>query len=148
MLGADLAINLLPTSALGQGTAGAGTIAAGTSISSHYVFFDPNNSTSQIGTVLFDGAILGIITRTAQLLASDFLGNQPAVTYLNPALRGLESNDKAGVTQDLMAMILNPNELTVNWRASTPGDYIRVITAASPVPVPAAFGYLAQHFLL
>ncbi|MFK8028394.1 MAG: PEP-CTERM sorting domain-containing protein [Gammaproteobacteria bacterium] len=137
----DLTVNLLPSSAAGQGTANAGTIAMGTSISSHYVFFDPRDSTSQIGTVLFDAPILGIITLTAQLSASDLLGN-PAVTYLNPGLRGLESNDAASVTS-----LMNPNELTVDWRASTPGDYIRVITAASPVPVPAAFWLFGSALL-
>tara|TARA_B110000238_G_C16089215_1_gene423034 strand:- start:102 stop:794 length:693 start_codon:yes stop_codon:yes gene_type:complete len=133
VLGANLAINVLPAG-------GAGTISAGTSISSHYVFFDPAGSTSQIGTVLFDGPILGIITYTAELLASDSLGSM-ALNYLNPTLRGLEDNiDSAFVS------LMNANEVTVDWRASTPGYYIRVITA-SAVPIPAAFWLFGSALL-
>ncbi len=134
VLAADLAVNVLPSG-------GAGSISTGTSISSHYVFFDPKNSTSQIGTVLFDGPILGIITKTAELLISDFLGAD-GVNYLNPNLRGLEDN-----TDSAFVSMMNPNEVTVDWRASTPGDYIRLITAASPVPVPAPFWLFGSALL-
>ena len=95
-------------------------------ISSHYVFFDPNGSTRQEGWVDFDADILAVITQTSLLDLSDtFLNNN--VTYLNPGLRGLESNDSVSIGTV-------PNELNrlyVNWVASTPGDYVRVITGLS-----------------
>lgn len=106
-----------------------GTIGAGTVVDSHYVFFDPRNSKSVEGTVTFSGVILGIMTAKANLGTSDFLG-AVGTTYKTPNLRGLEPNtDSASFAG---------NVLTLNWRASTPGDHIRVITAAAPaVPVPA-----------
>jgi len=112
---------------------GTGVISAGTIVASHYIFFDPKNSASQIGTVSFDSEILGIITNSTKLEASAYLGHSD-VTYLGGNLLGLESNDSAAISLDLYS-------LTVNWTASTPGDYLRVITAHSPlaaVPVPAA----------
>lgn len=115
------------------GSSGSGTIAAGTLVASHYIFFDPAGSTHQEGTVTFDSDILGILTSTTSLLASDSLINT-GVTYLNPALRGLEGGDSV--------TIIGLSMISVNWTASTPGDYVRVLTAFSPgapaVPVPAA----------
>ena len=84
-----------------------------------------------MGTVSFDSDIFGIITSTSNLAASDFLINT-GVTYLNPTLRGLESGDSATIT--------GLQTITVDWRAGTPGDYIRVLTDFSPgaVPIPAS----------
>ena len=105
-------------------------LAEGTIVASHYVFFDPNASARQEGYVLFDAAILAIFTSTASLSASDYLANT-GVTYLNPGLRGLESGDSATINGS------NDKRLDVDWRASTPGDYVRVLTARSPgAPVP------------
>ena len=86
----------------------------------------------QQGTVTFDSNILGIISSTDNLGASDFLANT-GVTYLEPTLRGLEVDDIVTIT--------GLNTISVDWVARNPGDYIRVITAQSPaaVPVPAAF---------
>ena len=53
---------------------GSSPIPAGTIVASHYVFFDPGPSQHIIGTVNFDSIILGIITSTNNLAASDFLG--------------------------------------------------------------------------
>lgn len=115
------------------GSSGSGTIAAGTLVASHYIFFDPDGVANQEGTVTFDSDILGILTSTSSLLASDSLLNT-GVTYLNPTLRGLESGDNVS--------IIGLNMISVDWAAGTPGDYVRVLTAFSPgapaVPVPAA----------
>ena len=52
-----------------------GSIAAGTKVSSHYVFFDPATlARRQKGFVLFDGPILGIITSTSSLARHGFSG--------------------------------------------------------------------------
>ena len=101
------------------------TIPAGTVVASHYVFFDPQFGATQSGYIEFDAAILGVATSQWTLQASDFLANTK-VTYLNPTLRGLEWEDTVWVDKD------NPFRLRVFWGASTPGDYIRVFTAASP----------------
>lgn len=101
-------------------------LTSGMVISSHYVFFDPDNSTYQEGWVDFDADILAVITNTSLLLASDdFLNNN--VTYLNPAARGLESVDSVRIGTAPAEL----DRLYVDWRASTPGDYVRVITGYS-----------------
>lgn len=105
-------------------TGSAGSLAPGTTVASHYVFFDPDNSTTQTGYVDFDSDILALITSTSLLSGSDFLINNN-VDYLNPGLRGLESVDSATIDAT------NANRVNVDWRASTPGDYIRVLTARS-----------------
>lgn len=122
------------------GGGAAGTLAAGTVVASHYVFFDPQQSRSQEGYVTFDADIIGLITSTGNLLGSDFLLNN-GVTYLNPGARGLEGNDAAWFSGDTVY---------VDWRASTPGDYIRVLTAYSPtaaVPEPAGLLFFAAGLL-
>lgn len=112
---------------------------AGDVVASHYVFFDPKNTASQTGYVDFDAEILGVATATATLAASDFLLNN-TVTYLNPNLRGLEAGDSVWIDSTFNY------RLNVDWRASTPGDYVRVFTKQSPagppptppVPLPAS----------
>ena len=126
----DLTVDILADGLGGGG--GSGTLLTGSTVASHYIFFDPNSTTSQLGTVTFDSQIFGIITSTNNLAASDFLINT-GVNYLNPTLRGLESGDSVSIT--------SLNTIAVNWTASTPGDYVRVLTDFSPgavVPVPAA----------
>ena len=77
--------------------------------------------------------ILGLITTTAGLLASDaILG--AATVYANFYGRGLESNDLANTGYA-------GNTLTTALRVSQPGDWMRVVTVAT-VPVPAAGGLL------
>jgi len=100
-------------------------IEPGTIVASHYIFFDPHKSASQTGNVLFDAKILGILGTTDSLFTSDYLA-QTGITYLNPRLRGLESRDKVEINE------LNTKRIDLNWRASSPGDYIRVITETSP----------------
>ena len=105
------------------------TIAVGTIVASHYVFFDPTSGRI-VGTVDFDSDILGIITTTAHLSASDYLANT-GVNYLNPAARGLEPGDSVTIN--------GPRQILFDTTASTPGDYVRVITRFSPgatVPEP------------
>jgi PEP-CTERM motif len=122
------------------GGSGPGTLAAGTVVASHYVFFDPKDPTSQKGLVNFDSAILAVITSTNLLAASDFL-IQTGVTYLNPSARGLEAGDVVSIS--------GLNQIQVDWAASTPGDYVRVLTAFSPsVPEPSSWAMLAGGVLV
>lgn len=128
VLGASLSVDVVP--------AGATTLAAGTTVASHYVFFDPRQASSIDGTVQFDSDIVAIIFSTGFLQASDFLANT-GVTYLNPTLRGLEAGDSVTIS--------GAREIHFQTTASTPGDYVRVLTAYSPgaVPEPGALALTA-----
>ena len=117
--------NILLSSTLSMDIGAA--IAAGTQVASHYVFFDPLATTTMVGTVNFDSNVLGIITSSGLLLASDGLANT-GVNYLNSALRGLEAGDSVTIS--------GTRQILFNVAASSPGDYVRVITAFSPGAVP------------
>lgn len=106
---------------------GSSPIAAGTTVASHYIFFDPGPTQSIIGTVNFDADVLAIITSTGFLAASDFLANT-GVNYLNPGLRGLEAGDSVTIS--------GLRQIRFATTASTPGDYVRVLTQYSPGAVP------------
>ena len=106
---------------------GTSPIPAGSTVASHYIFFDPGPSQHMIGTVNFDSDVLGIITSTANLAASDFLANT-GVNYLNPAARGLEPGDSVTIS--------GPRQILFDTFASSPGDYVRVLTTFSPAAVP------------
>jgi hypothetical protein len=115
---------------------GPSPIGAGVTVASHYIFFDPGPSQHVIGTVDFDSEVLGIITSTGLLAASDFLANT-GVNYLNPSARSLEAGD--------VVTISGTNQISFDTIASSPGDYVRVITALSPgatVPEPGTVALL------
>jgi len=107
---------------------GSSPIPAGTVVASHYVFFDPGPSEQVIGTVNFDAPILGILTSTNSLAATDFLANT-GVNYLNPGARGLEPGDSVTIS--------GTNQILFDTFASSPGDYVRVLTAFSPAAAAA-----------
>ena len=96
-------------------------VPAGTLVSSYYVAYDPPTSRDTVGSITFPSNILGLVTSTATLNASDDLGNATAV-YLNPNLRGLEANEDT--------VSFSADTLSVSLQASSPGDYVRVIIAA------------------
>jgi hypothetical protein len=106
-------------------------IPAGTVVESQYIFFDPGPSERMIGTVNFDTDVLAIITSTGDLAASDFLANT-GVNYLDPANRGLEAGDSVTIS--------GPQQIRFDTVASSPGDYVRVITADPPVATPEPNG--------
>jgi hypothetical protein len=123
-----------------------GTVAAGTKICSHLVFFNQSESDgarvrlkAQFG---FDGDILGTMSDrdgALRIAPSDYLGG--STSYTNFAWRGLEPTDKmsfTGSTLDVVFGVINR------------GDWVRVVTmAAVPVPaggllLPLALGGLAM----
>lgn len=106
---------------------GTSPIPVGATVASHYVFFDPGPAQHVIGTVDFDSDVLAIITSTGNLAASDYLAHT-GVNYLNPGARGLESGDSVTIS--------GPRQILFNTFASSPGDYVRVLTTFSPAAVP------------
>lgn len=122
------------------------TIAAGTTVESHYIFFDPARSTHLEGQVFFDSEILGVFTRNQSLAFTDSLFALPSVTYLNPHARGLEA------ARDRVS-ILDAWTLSVSLQAGSPGDYLRVITLSAakptgqPVPEPPIMALLTAGIL-
>lgn len=100
-----------------------GLIPAGTTVASHYVFFDSVAGT-QLGYVIFDAPILGIAALEGTMAATDFLANTEVV-YIGTELRGLEPGDTVWIDED------DPHRLWVYWAGSSPGDYIRVFTEKS-----------------
>ena len=117
---------------------GSSPIPAGTVVSSQYVFFDPGPTQHVIGTVDFDADVLAILTSTTTLAGSDFLG-RPGVNYLDPAERGLEPGDSVTIGSSRQTL--------VDVVASSPGDYVRVLTAASPtsaMPEPGSLTLLGS----
>ena len=113
-------------------TTSSGVIAAGTRVSSHMLFLNRADaariSLTLSGTMTFDGAILGLITTTAGLAATDSILGAIGTSYDLFRNRGLEPSDVTTFIGDT---------LTASLRASQPGDWLRVITVAA-VPVPAA----------
>jgi hypothetical protein len=112
---------------------GSSPLPAGTTVASHYIFFDPGPAQTVVGTVDFDANVLAILTSTTNLANSDFLANT-GVNYLNPGLRGLEAGDSVTIS--------GPRQILFDTSASSPGDYVRVLTAFSPaanVPEPSTF---------
>jgi hypothetical protein len=107
---------------------GASPIPAGTTVASHYIFFDPGPTEEVIGTVDFDSDVLAIITSTALLVESDVLANT-GVNYLNPGNRGLEAGDSVTIS--------GTRQILFDTVASSPGDYVRVLTAFSPAAAAA-----------
>jgi hypothetical protein len=114
-----------------------GALTAGTRYNSHYVFFDPGPSRRAIGSVRFDDNIVAVFTSRTTDLATDPSFGKPGVNYLSPTNRGLESGDTISVIG---------NQLNIDWTASNPGDYVRVLTLARAVPEPASWALMLTGF--
>jgi hypothetical protein len=123
LLSGDLPVDVLAEGL--EGESNSHVLSAGITVASHYVFYDPAVIGDQAGEVKFDGRVLAIITSSRGLAGTDSLLGAN-VDYLNPHLRGLESE------QEDMVEIIDPTTVRVRWIAGSPGDYIRVITEYTP----------------
>lgn len=113
------------------------TLAAGTRVASHYVFFDPRGILRAVGSVTFSQKILGILRTTGSIDATNGTFGLPSVGYVSVTATGLEGSD--------LITSLSPDGKTLNynWNASNPGDHIRVLTA---VPEPATWAFMILGF--
>ena len=120
-----------------------GVITAGTLVDSHMIFLNTEGGTynsHQDISWIFDGIILGVMSdyngsleaaSTFELgnpttnYTSTFTGSGPAAPF---SARGFEGND---------TYTFSGNTLNVSMFVSEPGDWVRVVTAANPVPEPA-----------
>ena len=133
---------------------GGGSIAAGSLVNSHMIFLNSEGNTllGHFGVEwTFDGIILGIMSDRGGILeaASTFeLGNL-GTNYTVGApgqvapfnARGMEGNLGGYAANDGYTLV-NPNTLAVGMYVSEPGDWIRVITAATAVPEPASIALM------
>lgn len=115
-------------------------IQAGTIVSSHWVQWDNSGGNQNFsfveGEIGFDSDIFAFITDDARLDASDDVLGLPSVTYPDFEMRGLELG-----SQDTVAFGSDLSTVEIDWRAGSPGDWSRLLTAFSPtaadtVPVP------------
>jgi len=117
-----------------------GMIEAGTTVDSQMIFLNPNtaNTIGFHGAVwTFDEDILGVISTSSGLDASDFLGAPGTLYPSGLANRGLENFMIAGVLHEETYEILG-NELFIDMHVSRSsgngtgdpdlGDWVRVIT--------------------
>jgi len=111
-------------------TVGGSTIRAGTVVDSHAVFWDPARGDVH-ADIAFTGDILGVAVTLNEIRDTNF-AKLPTQTILEPSALALEGHDDYAFIGNI---------LTVDFRATSPGDLVRVFTAAVPTPgAAAAFG--------
>ena len=101
---------------------------------SHYFQWDPGNGSAGTveATINLDSQVFAFITDTQKLFDSDAALGLSALDYNDFGLRGLESGDTTN---------FNGENVDIDWTASSPGDWTRLITAFSPaaaIPEPGA----------
>ena len=114
------------------------TIPAGTTVSSHYVIFDPEQASSLIGYVDFDEPILALIAGSQPLQDTESAFGLNTTTYTYAPAVGFELNN----TDSAMIASGNPNRLMIQAGAASPGDHLRVLTGTLPVPEPGSLALI------
>lgn len=115
-------------------------------LQSWYLFFDPLNASRLRATVDFGAPIVAVYTTTAQLAGTqaewsvDIDGDGQWNDYAWHRLMGLEGADSVN-------WAFGGTSLTLDWRASDPGDHVRVLLwqpqdNAVPEPTSAALALL------
>lgn len=114
-----------------------GVISAGTTINSHFVHKDIVSGLITLsGTATFDGTILGVIASPTLLSASDPILGLTGTAYPTGLDRRGTQIGEGGASAD--SILFSGNTLTLISESSSRPDQVRVITAVSAVPVPAA----------
>jgi len=113
---------------LGDGSAG--TLTAGTVVTSHMLYFDPEGdellTVSDI-EILFDGEILGLIVSDQAMVDTHGLLGLSELNYYG----GIDMNYGPNGAPDVE--LFEGSTLNVSLRASQ-GDYFRVLTTSVPAP--------------
>ncbi len=123
-----------------------GTISAGTEVDSHMIFFNATTETNAPGLVshvgvewLFSGRILGVMSDgdgSLEVASSGALGGAGTAYALSAfTSRGLEFTSADTSVRDDYE-IIDPFTLRLSMHVLQPGDWIRVVTAAS-MPEPS-----------
>lgn len=124
-----------------------GTIAAGTQVNSHMIFLNTKGTkpATHLGVDwTFDGVILGVMTDihgTLEGLSNTLLGAVGTFYpggFNNRGLEGTAGGANGNGGGDMYSFLAGGNVLTVGMHVTEPGDWIRVVTAVSAVPLPAA----------
>lgn len=109
-------------------------IPAGTTVSSHYVAFDPATPSTIEGTVLFDEPIIAIIGDPLALDATEAIFGIATVEYtVGPAI-GPDPSDPPDL---FLPAPTDRQRLLVTAGANSPGDQVRVLTGFI-IPEPAS----------
>jgi hypothetical protein len=111
-----------------QKISGGFLIRAGTIVSSHYLQWDPAGASGRVeATIELDSQVFAFMTDDQKLFDSDDLLGLPGLDYNDFVDRGLEGNDST---------TFNGAKVDISWRATSPGDWTRLITAFSPAAIP------------
>lgn len=128
VLASDLAVNITASGTYDSANPlTPGTIADGTTVSSHYVSFDPALVDVSIGggTLTFDKQIIGVIVEDNEIDSSDSILGNPGTTYPT----GLTFHGLEIAPSEVDSITVGCNTLTVNnlyvWNLV---DQFRVIT--------------------
>jgi hypothetical protein len=109
------------------------TIAAGTAVDSYFLYSNPVGSPNKLvvynATITFSTPILGVIFKSATLMATDATAGAPGTSYQLTSSSGFED---PGDTVQLLA----PNTVHIAAVTSDDIDAARIITAPSPTTSP------------
>ncbi|NNF17905.1 MAG: hypothetical protein HKN70_14265 [Gammaproteobacteria bacterium] len=108
----------------GAASLSSNVLGPGSTVSSHYVIFDPSGSNTALGTVTFDEPVVGVITSNLRFNDTDGLLGNPVTSYTIGS-QGLDSND---------SIVITGNMIEYSFTSGSPGDAVRVVTSSNPLP--------------
>ncbi|MEM6799371.1 MAG: hypothetical protein AAF589_07640 [Planctomycetota bacterium] len=118
------------------------TLPAGSTVSSHYIAFDPDGPGAIDGFVLFDEPIVAIIGTPPGLNGTAGLFGLPGTSYSAGGAIGPDNGQGPNAGDQVRVSQNNPRRLNFTAGANNPGDQVRVLTGTL-VPEPAGVFLLA-----